>query len=482
MMTDHLLEIVSSLPPSLLVPLGARFAQSFGLPYEAELHFEVLEHGGLSDDMLEELLQQPAALRFGLDGDLEVHGIFRGIVMESTHDPERIRYRAWLVPRLWELSQIRRSRIFQDASVVDIANALLDEIGLREAGETVEWRLGSAYSASEYTVQYQETDLDFLNRLLEHHGITYFFDQAPDGERVVFADGNHAFVELSQFASIDYVPAEAADVRGVVELARELTPQPAMVVLRDYNWRTPSVALQSQAAADEVTGRGFTNRYGDHYKDPGAGQTLAALRAQELLARRDVYRGRCRIAGLRPGHKFELLEHPVGDLNRSYAVTSIQIEMESGGIADAGGSVDLSFTAIPHDVTYRPPLRTACPKIEGVMHARVDGEAPGTAAPIDEWGRYKVVFPFDLVGQSGGKASRWVRLAQPASGPGFGIHFPLHIGAEVAIAHLDGDPDRPIIMNSPPNTETVTPVNHANATQSAIRTQAGIQLIWDDDC
>lgn len=483
MSDEHLLEIVSNLPPDLLVPLSARFEQSFGLPYEAELHFEVLEHGGLSDDMLEEILQQPAALRFGVDGQLQVHGIFRSIAMESTHDPERIRYRARLVPRMWELSQIRRSRIFQDASVVDIANALLEEIGLREGEDMVEWRLASAYSPSEYTVQYQETDLDFLHRLLEHHGITYFFDQAPDGERVIFSDDNRAFVALEDFEAIEYVPAEAADVQGVIELSRELTPRPAMVVLRDYNWRTPSVALQSQAAADETTGRGFTNRYGDHYKDPGAGQALATIRAQEVLARRDVYRGRCRVAGLRPGHKFDLTDHPVGDLDKTYAITSVEVESETGAVAEAGGSgVDLRFTAIPHDVTYRPPLRTAHPKIEGVMHARVDGEAPGTAAPIDEWGRYKVVFPFDLAGQPGGKASRWVRLAQPASGPGFGIHFPLHIGAEVAIAHLDGDPDRPIIMNSPPNTETITPVNQANATQSAIRTQAGIQLIWDDDC
>jgi len=61
-----------------------------------------------------------------------------------------------------------------------------------------------------------------------------------------------------------------------------------------------------------------------------------------------------------------------------------------------------------------------------VMHARVDGEVPGTAAPIDQWGRYKILFPFDLVGQPGGRASRWVRLAQPSSGTGYGIHFPLH--------------------------------------------------------
>ena len=318
---------------------------------------------------------------------------------------------------------------------------------------------------------------------MEHHGIFYFFEQDPAGERVIFADDNRQFSPLEDFENIDYTPGEAMGLSGVRELTRSLTPQPGAMLLRDYNWRTPSVGLQSEAAADARTGRGFVNLYGQHFKTPSEGDALARVRAEERMARRDVYQGRCRVAGLRPGHRFALMGHPVAELDQDYVITSLELDVDGRGVQDAGGlGVESRFTAIPHEVPYRSPCRTPRPQIAGVMHARVDGEVPGTAAPIDELGRYKILLPFDLVGQPGGKASRWVRLAQPASGPGFGIHFPLHIGVEVAVAHLDGDPDWPIILNSPPNTETVTPVNQANATQSQIITQTGIRLTWDDDC
>ena len=162
-------------------------------------------------------------------------------------------------------------------------------------------------------------------------------------------------------------------------------------------------------------------------------------------------------------------------------MTTVSRTAVQGDDAGQAASFAERTEAIPYEVVYRPARRTTKPKILGLMHGHVDGEAPGSAAPIDEFGRYKVVLPYDLVGQPGGKASRWIRLAQPASGAGFGIHFPLHIGVEVAISHVDGDPDRPVIVASPPNTQTITPVNSENATQSKIRTQTGIRITFDDD-
>lgn len=451
-------------------------------PYEYELELEVDEDGGLGQDALEDLLRQPCLVRFGRDGQSEVHGVLRSIRMLSTAQPQPIVYRASLVPKLWLLSEVHRSRIVQDLDPSGVLRAVLEEHGLRE-DEHFELRIDASLPVWEYKVQYQESDLDFIHRLMEHHGLFYYFDQQPDGERVVIGAANTAFAHLPDFEAIDYVPGEASEVAGVRELTRELTPQRAAVLLRDYNWRTPSVPLQSQAAMDAVTGRGFVNLYGEHFKTPSEGDALARVRAEERMVERDVFVGRCRVAGLRPGHRFALQGHPCAELDQEYLVTAIEHQADGRGVQDAGAvGYDLRFWAIPFSTPYRPARTTPKPHILGVMHARVDGEVPGTAAPIDEYGRYKILFPFDLVGQPGGRASRWVRLAQPASGPGFGIHFPLHIGAEVAVAHIDGDPDRPIILNSPPNAETLTPVNRDNATQSQIITKTGIRLTWDDDC
>jgi type VI secretion system secreted protein VgrG len=476
------LEIASAaaLPPELLVLTRVRLVEELGRPYEAELDIVVDEDGGLSTDMIDELLRNPLLVRFG--DEAEVHGILSSIVMLSTSQPRPIVYRARLVPKIWELSRIHRSRVFQDGSVVDHVNAVLAEIGFTERDGNVEWRVAKSYPRSEYTVQYQETDLDFVHRLLEHHGIYYFFDQAPEGERVVLTDDHRTLTPLD--APIVYdARSQNAENTGVSELTREIVPQPAMVLMREYNWRTPLIALQAQAPGDQATGRGLAYTYAEHWKDPGEGAALAQTRAEGLMCRREVFRGVCRRFAARPGRSLELTGHPLGDLDQAYTIVSVEILAERSDAAGAAVIVAHNhFTAIPARVPFRPDRRTPKPRIHGIMHARIDGAVPGSAAPIDEWGRYKVFFPFDLNAKPGGSASRWVRMAQPASGPGFGIHFPLHIGAEVAIAHLDGDPDRPVIMNSPPNTETVTPVNRQNATQNQIRTKAGIQMIWDDDC
>jgi len=416
--TEQRLELATA---SRMVPQGAislrelRGVEELSRPYEYELELEVDEDGGLSVDALEDLLRQRCMVRFGRDGLTEVHGILRSISMRSTNAPKPIVYRAVLVPRLWMASQVHRSRIFQDLDVPGIVKAVLAELGLEE-DEHFELRLNATYAVSEYTVQYQESDLDFVHRLLEHAGIFYFFTQEPDGERLVFADANEAFAPLEGSETLDYTPGEESGLTGVLELERELTPQPAMVLLRDYNWRTPSVGLQGEAVTDERTGRGFVSAYGEHFKTPSEGASLAQVRAEERMAGRDVYRGRCRVAELRPGHTFELLGHPCADLDAEYLVTRIEHVADGRGVEELGGlGYDKRFEAIPRSVPFRPQRRTPRPKIEGVMHARVDGEVPGTAAPIDELGRYKILFPFDLVGQPGGKASRWVRPARPAS-------------------------------------------------------------------
>ena len=83
-------------------------------------------------------------------------------------------------------------------------------------------------------------------------------------------------------------------------------------------------------------------------------------------------------------------------------------------------------------------------------------------AEIDDLGRYKVILPFDQSGNAEGKASRWVRMAQPYAGANYGMHFPLHKGAEVLLTFVDGDPDRPIISGSVPNPDTMSPVTGGN--------------------
>lgn len=473
----ELLTRSSEVQPGDLVLRRIEGAQELSRLYEYRVELMAPGDTGLSPEAQQDMLRMPCMVLYGPDGQLPLHGVLRSFRMKSTASGRDVHYEAILVPRVWMLTQVQRSRVFQELDVPGILRAVLTELGLVE-DQDFELRLASTYPVSEYTVQYQETDFDFISRLLEHHGIFYYFRQLPDQEVLTFGDSNAAFDHYGE-DPIPYAFREAHDVgqQGIHHIDHVFERRPAGVILRDYNWRTPRVQLQSEAAADGVVGVGFHNYYGEHFKDPGEGAQIARVRAEALLADRDLYEMRSTLWAVGCGHRFEVTGHPFGEVDQEYVVTRVEQVLDAG---DDAAQIQ-RLTAIPFTVPYRPQRTTPRPRIEGIMHGFVDGEVPGTAAPIDTHGRYKVWLPFDLVGVPGGKASRWIRMSQPSSGPGYGMHFPLHIGVEVAIAHVDGDPDRPIIMSSPPNAETVTPVRDENATQSKIRTKTGIRITFDDD-
>ena len=114
------------------------------------------------------------------------------------------------------------------------------------------------------------------------------------------------------------------------------------------------------------------------------------------------------------------------------------------------------------------------------MHANIDADSNGDYAAIDSEGRYKVRMPYDVNLNKGDKASRWIRMAQPYAGAGYGTHHPLHKGTEVLVAHIDGDPDRPIIVGAVPNPHTSSPSTGQNATQSVTQTASGIRVEMED--
>ncbi|MBZ0120486.1 MAG: phage baseplate assembly protein V, partial [Sandaracinaceae bacterium] len=140
------------------------------------------------------------------------------------------------------------------------------------------------------------------------------------------------------------------------------------------------------------------------------------------------------------------------------------------------------LTLLPAEVAFRPARTTPKPRIHGLMHAKVDSEASddGIRVPVDEWGRYKVVMPFDVAGKKGGKSSCWMRLATSAGGSGWGFAQGLHVDTEVVIGHIDGDPDRPVIAGSVMNFEQPAVVTRENANQSVVSSRQGIVMKFSD--
>ncbi|MCC6559600.1 MAG: type VI secretion system tip protein VgrG [Polyangiaceae bacterium] len=476
---DTLVFRAKPLPPGALRVRRLRSREGISRLYRAELLVETSSRDHLDPEVIDALVGAPAYYAFGEDEALPVHGILREVALAGA-SAGGVLYRVTLVPRLWTLTRAFRSRVFQDLTVPRIVEQVLLGAGLER--DDFALRIAAKHPAREYTVQYQESDLDFISRLMEYEGMFFFFEQAAHGEVAVVADGNQGAPALDP-ALVPFLPpggARLAGARGVTDLSfrRRLVEQ--RIRLLDYNYRTPAVHLQAEAEADPA-GAGERVVYGEHFKTPDDGARLAAIRAEERLARREVYAGRADHPGLHAGCRFTLEGHEHAPLDQEYLVTDLRRAADLAGRegdAAAPRPYRARFTAVPSRVAYRPPRDTPWPRIAGLLHARVDGVQ---RTSIDEHGRYKILLPFDSATPGTGRASRWMRMAQPLSGPSGKMHFPLEVGAEVLLGHIDGDPDRPILVASVPNHETPSPVVARNAMQSIIHTRNGIQMIFDDE-
>jgi type VI secretion system secreted protein VgrG len=441
---------------------------------------------------LRAMLQKPA--RFVIHrGDLDDR-VFGGVLAEFEQTQEsggHALYKAVLVPRLWNAGLYHENQLFLDKSVEDIITAVLQQTRL--TGKDYDCRLTGAYAPWEYLCQWRETDLNFIHRWMEREGIYYYFAQEKQKEKMIITDSAASHQPICEPSQIPYSPPSATAPRHQEVIHSMVCRQqrlPNKVMLRDYNYRRPSLELKAEAAVD-AAGQGVVYFYGDHFKTPEEGSHLANVRAQELLCRECVYNGESNAANLSAGYLFHVQDHFRQNYNQQYLVVEVQHQGHQSIAGLAGQHRELSdgeketqyanrFTAIPANVQFRPEQNAAKPKFFGTLNATVDAAGNGQYAEIDDQGRYKVILPFDRSGNSGGRASRWIRMAQPYAGSGYGMHFPLHHGTEVLLTFVDGDPDRPIIAGSVPNPETASPVNTNNQTQSMIRTGGGNQFRLED--
>jgi type VI secretion system secreted protein VgrG len=454
--------------------------------YELELELELVEEEPLDSETVEAVLRAPAVLGFADKGVLEHpwYGILRE--MELVHaDGHAPLYRAVMVPSLWYATQTVRTRVFSSLSVPDILEGVLGELGFA-SGEHYELSLTADYLPREYVLQYAESDYDFIARLMEREGIFYFFDQRPDGEVLIIADDNAAFAEPESCAEITFDPREAVTVAGgaLHRMSRRYRVVPQHLVMREYQPDHPLSPMQADQEIHEQ-GFGLVMLHGQNVHDEREQRRLCKVRVEERALERHLHQGVSSVRGLHCGHRFVLKGHPFGELqDAELVVTAMRHFAMPGRRGHAeddrqafGSEVDL----LPRSVPFRAPRLTPCPRIDGVIHAKVDGEVAGTPAPLDDQGRYHVLMPFDAAGELGGKASAPMRMAQTFTGQGYGMHFPLHIGADVLIAHVEGDPDRPVIVGALPTPDAITPVVQDNATQSVVRSKANIVIELEDD-
>jgi type VI secretion system secreted protein VgrG len=384
-------------------------------------------------------------------------------------------YKATMVPWLWLLTKTTDCRIFQNLSVPDIVSAIFQDY----PNLNYHLRLKDTYEPRVYTVQYRETDFNFVSRLLEDEGIFYFFEHENGEHTLVLADSSteHQPCPKQETARYQYSGHGwlEEDVLKTWEVAREI--QAGKCTLRDFNFEIPHTDLTT--TRESTCRLGPCERelydYPGKFKTRNTGDRRTTVRIEAEECRLTTIKGSSNCRAFASGYRFVLKDYFRSDMDQKpYVLTRVEHTADQSGtfpgLSPQGTSEDTGyanlFECIPHEVLFRP-LRTARkPVVEGVQTAFVIGPE-GEEIYTDQHGRVKVLFHWDREGGRNGDATCWIRVAQSMAGIRWGGVTIPRVGHEVIVHFIEGDPDRPIIIgqvyngiNTPPyilpNEKTIT--------------------------
>ena len=415
------------------------------------------------------LLRTPVTVTVQLADDQEriIHGLVsRFVQLGQSESGDLTSYRAEVVPWLWFLSLSSECKIFQNMSVLEIAEDVFKAQGYSD----FELKCVKSYPKREYCVQYRETHLNFVSRLLEEEGIFYFFKHSESNHVLTLADHNSAVEPCPGQATARVAPQEGAwqEEDVVTALEREHAAFLGKVTLRDYDHLQPSLKLESSVSGD---GQEEMYDYPGMYTQLDEGERLARIQLEEQEQWHEVVRGESTCRSFQSGCRFDLKEHYRGDVNKAYKLLSVG-HSGRGGFRDVPFEYRNSFVAIPQDVPFHPPRTTPKPVVQGSQTALVVGKS-GEEIWVDKHGRVKVQFYWDRDGKKDENSSCWVRVSSTWAGKNWGFIQIPRIGQEVIVDFLEGDPDLPLITGRVYNAEQIPPYDlPGDQTQSGVKSRS----------
>ncbi len=447
----------------------------------------------------EQMLRKTVTLtmRTGLLPESESYKVVHGYITDFrrlTGSADQVSYLIVIEPRFSLLDkQYRSHRFFVNKSVPEVVSQILDEHGFQ--GWEYEFSLKHDYPKREQINQYQESDLQFIRRLLSETGIFYFFTLQSDTKTEVirFGDAQSAYDGQRSLPLSNPSGLNDNAQKSIWNLNITYNVAEAGVTAKDYNHREAHRVLRS-VQADVTRGDGENISYGQVYHycprhpqsgdkvypEPETANFYARLDHERFLARQTLITGICNDAFVSPGQVLLITGSGIATLPAQLQSPALITRISVSGSRCSAFQAMLDAVPYSETLCWRPAL-LARPKVSGTMTARVTSAKDNDIyAWQDAAGLYRVVFDADEESRERGLESMPVRLAKPYGGDMYGFHFPLIQGTEVAIAFREGDPDQPYIAHALHDSRHVDHVTEKNSTRNVIRT-AGLNKLRMED-
>jgi type VI secretion system secreted protein VgrG len=465
----QVMTFTTTLGPDAFKVLGAKGREELGrMPeFSVDLVGETTLLGNPKDVDLQALLGTVATLKMEVNEDPRYFNFYIVHMERGGRHGRYESYTATLRPGLWFLTRTRNSRVFQGKTVKQIVTEVLTEYTLEN-----DWRLLSeaSHQKLDYCVQYQETDFDFISRLMEESGFYYFFEHTESTHTMVVLDAIVKHKKKNLLADTITWANALRTGSSAIQWTDHEESRSVKAVVWDYNYLATATDIKAEKAGTrppaklgsneiyEYPGRVVQNGATEEPQHSGnAAARRATVAIEEANSLRSVSRARTNTRDLFVGSTFRLERHPRLLNNVNYLCVRAVYKLEFGeheAIEDLAAikrprdGFVCDFEATPIGAgNFRPERTTPKPLIQGPQTALVVG-ASGNEIETDKHGRVKIQFPWDRKGLKDMNSSCWVRVATPWASKNFGMISLPRVGDEVVVSFIGGDPDQPIITGS----------------------------------
>ncbi|MEO7092897.1 MAG: type VI secretion system tip protein TssI/VgrG, partial [Polyangiales bacterium] len=313
----------------------------------------------------------------------------------------------------------------------------------------------------------RESEFAFISLLMEEEGIFYFFRHTADGHKMTIADQVDAFAPDEEAGAPEVFFAMSAGMGMMGEPLHDFTRTRSLrtsdVTLRDFDFEKPNTPPQANVPVEKQYPMPL-------YQFPGGFKKAAAgkQRAAALLASRrrdaDVVRGSSTAITLTTGTPFHVEGGEPEWINGAFVCIELMTYGEQTQVGGANFVCKNVFTGVPDGAPWAPPRITPKPRIRGIQTAVVTGsDSAAEGIHTDKYGRVKVRFFWDRVGQLDQNSSVWLRVQQLNVG---GSMMLPRIGWELAVTFVNGDPDQPLALGRIYNGEQMAPASLPGAKAS----------------
>ncbi|GAB2530482.1 type VI secretion system Vgr family protein [Spirosoma aerophilum] len=319
-----------------------------------------------------------------------------------------------------------------------------------------------------YSVQYDETNFAFLNRLASEHGEWFYYDGRE--------------LQLGQPESgkaVDFM------VNGIQLFSLSINLQPTQQTLTAHDYRHPT-QYTSQSGSQSVSGLGQFGSFALQKSEEVFAQASQQPAGWPIFGQSDLdevvktrksvsatglltFTGNGEIPDLVVGGIIDV-QGMVLKRDKSskesfgkYRIIDISHEV------DGSGNYQNHFRAVAESADYPPPnTHVRTPVAQPELATVSDNNDP------DKLGRVKVAFMWS----GSNNESDWIRVSTTYTGSGQGALFVPELDAHVLIGYEAARPDNPFVAGSFYPKKAGTDYTYSNNNRKIIQTKSGNQLLF----